>query len=320
MPLLNFDFKTARLQAEEEERRKRLGQRFNSLLGKPPVSVEGGFEGIDLLDQGGDFVDEGAPLDVRSLQPERVEEATGFQATDQGAIARSKLMGNILQAGGSVTDATTLLSDIRASGGASKLAKAKLGKEIEDRTSSLRKERTKEITPFLTAYDKAAEAVQVVKNGTGIGDLVGVVDLLKTIDPRSVAREGEVNSVAAAAGLIEQGLGMVNKITGQGILSETARKELSDVMAQLQDRAASNAEGIDKFFQSESGKAGTDSTRLRIRDNVWSKEGRLARSGDKVDAKGIPNLLKRPNGDNLLYTPEQIRQEVKRRRDNRRGK
>lgn len=309
MAIFNFDFKTSRLLRErlalEEEARVREEERQRAL------NIRRAQDTGRIIDETFSAQDRprvGAQEEVGALEP--LKDLN--QLSQQQQI---KLLTELGGVGNTVAQTNSLLEpfkderellqaesvanqqSIRNRNAAELIATAKQDKVIEDRTQSLRKERKAVIQPFLDTVDKVGQGIASLESATGIGDLVGVVSILKAIDPRSVAREGEVDAVAKAAGLIEGVQGMINNIIGVGRLSEDARVELADQLNNLLGRAANNAEGVDRTFGLEGDKAGIKRGRLRLSDNRFDKENKIIRPKLSSKLLGVKDVT---TGDDIV--------------------
>ena len=63
---------------------------------------------------------------------------------------------------------------------------------------------------------------------TGPADLAAIIMLAKTLDPPSVVREGEVETIRKTGGAADWLIGYYNKAKGEGMLSDNLRKQMKE--------------------------------------------------------------------------------------------
>ena len=99
-------------------------------------------------------------------------------------------------------------------------------KGATEQGNKLRTEFSKVADPFIqrqTAYETMTD---LAKNKAGASDMALVLSIMKVYDPTSTVTGGEAATAQNAAGVPSFIVGYYNKLTGGGILDETARKQL----------------------------------------------------------------------------------------------
>jgi len=99
-----------------------------------------------------------------------------------------------------------------------------------------------EIKPLRSNFNeiesKVASIPELLSKGAGIADVAVVVNFLKVVDPRSVARETEVASVENAVNLIGRLEQSFNKLNTGQKLTKSQRDEMNDTVSILSNAAA----------------------------------------------------------------------------------
>ncbi len=81
----------------------------------------------------------------------------------------------------------------------------------------------KDSSTFLDMQRSAGSLLANAKEGSKTGDLAMVFNFMKTLDPRSVVREGEQQQARATGGITDQFIGYIDAIRGQGMLTPAQR-------------------------------------------------------------------------------------------------
>jgi len=129
------------------------------------------------------------------------------------------------------------------SGEAESLAEAKkiLG-YVTDSDKTLQESMSTEVKPIRENYNeislKLASLPDLLSSGTGIADVATIVNFLKVVDPRSVARETEVANVENATSLINSLEQYYNKLNTGQKLTDEQRAEMQDTIDILSNASA----------------------------------------------------------------------------------
>lgn len=119
---------------------------------------------------------------------------------------------------------------------------------------------------YETAYSKVSEAFSGYESlmeslsgeGSGISDIAAVFSFMKSLDPRSVVREGEFQMAASASGVFDQLMNTGEKLKDGKILPEDAVKAMRELAPRLikhwvesADSLRSNYEGKVRYLSPE---------------------------------------------------------------------
>lgn len=121
-------------------------------------------------------------------------------------------------------------------------------KEQFDREDKQRTEYTKNIAPVQETVDNAESVINLMTGDLAElpqAQIAAIFKFMKGLDPRSVVREAEFDSVANAVSLIDRLFTATGKVKEGVVLGPKAREQLVTVMTELRDAASRKARDID---------------------------------------------------------------------------
>jgi len=95
------------------------------------------------------------------------------------------------------------------------------------------KEFEKATTGFAEAYSGYARLVDALAAGTGPGDIASIFSFMKTLDPRSVVREGEFQLAANAGGIWDKMSNLIDRYEDGVMLPPRVRQEIAELSREL---------------------------------------------------------------------------------------
>ena len=135
-------------------------------------------------------------------------------------------------------------------------------KQQQDQANKLRGERTKLLAPFAEAKTQYNSTINALKVGNAASSLAAIFSFMKTLDPRSVVREGEQQMATYTGGVTDALVSMINKAQGQG-MGEGARKNIALAVQAIMEGRVADAERISKQYDTLATRAGIEPTDIR---------------------------------------------------------
>ena len=192
---------------------------------QPPQQMGGAFAGAPVAPGGSAFAaqppsmappqQQAAPQISPQVQ-QQLQQMTPQEQSILSALPRNYLLQQL-------SDPSVKVSDIFEK---ARQAMEETQKGATDQGNKLRGEFSKVADPFIqrqTAYETMTD---LAKNKAGASDMALVLSIMKVYDPTSTVTGGEAATAQNAAGVPSFIVGYYNKLTGGGILDETARKQL----------------------------------------------------------------------------------------------
>jgi hypothetical protein len=193
--------------------------------------------------------------DRMSVQVGAQSPGSGFFGSDQGPEAQAQLQAGLLGAGYQPGEAAQIVSPIRERGEIqrqSMLDMQKAQKEMTEQSfkqgNVLRKERGDELRPFVEAKTQYNSTMNSLKQGNAASTLAAVFSFMKTLDPRSVVREGEFQMGSSTGGVVDSLVGMVNRAKGEGMGAQ-ARKNIAETIQAIMEGRVADAESIAQNYE-----------------------------------------------------------------------
>jgi len=269
---------------EQMERDKREKKR-RGLLGD---SITSEISGTSM-----EFDPQGNPINIQQQAPQQyARQGTGFLGSDQGATAQSEYQSGLLSAGYSQPEAASILAPFREQG-EQKIGMLELRNEFTKEQAAqsikqgnvLRKERGQELRPFIEAKTQYNTTMNALQQDSGAGTLAAIFSFMKTLDPRSVVREGEFQMGTQTGGVVDSLVGMVNRAQGKSMGPESRRGIAETIQAIMEGRQA-EAESIAERYDL-----------IAERQNVPTEEIRTG--AYSPDLQGVPKSFNVAKDANL---------------------
>jgi len=223
---------------DPEEKKKR---QFNTLLGQG-VETTGSMRSTDVFDEQGNPVYN----DPASLQPTR-REGTGFLGSDRGAGAQAVFQQGLAGAGYDPKQVRGVIEPFQKQQKEQAAAANKMREASIKQGNVLRKERGAALKPFNEAKTQYNTTMNALQQDSGAGTLAAIFSFMKTLDPRSVVREGEFQMGTQTGGVVDSLVGMVNRAKGEGMGPE-AREGISRAIQAIMEGRVADAEAIAASF------------------------------------------------------------------------
>lgn len=181
-------------------------------------------------------------------------EGSGFLATNQDAESQSRYQSELLGAGYSSADAASLIKPFKEQSNQqinniklmADFSKAQTEQSLKQ-GNVLRKQRDEKLTPFNEAKTQYDTTMNALQQDSGAGTLAAIFSFMKTLDPRSVVREGEFQMGTQTGGVVDSLVGMVNRAKGEGMGPE-ARRGISEAIQAIMEGRVAQAEEIARRF------------------------------------------------------------------------
>lgn len=93
----------------------------------------------------------------------------------------------------------------------------------------------RDLGPYRKVAGSLKRMAQSLAEGTNVGDIAVIYDLISTLDPNSVVREGEVALFQQARAMAEQIKSIYQKQHSQGFLTSIERQGLASLMRNIQE-------------------------------------------------------------------------------------
>jgi len=177
------------------------------------------------------------------IRPNKSEFVGGAGGSSETVMAAQSLLLDFGGTEGEREQAIKNIVSLVNSGGAKNVAEAKIklnliSKSDKDLQKAMDDETKTSRDNFNDLNNKLLSLPALVSSGTGIGDVGVIVNFLKVLDPRSVARESEVQSIEQATSLVGQMEQAFNKALSGEKLTSGQRKEIIAASKILQSSAA----------------------------------------------------------------------------------
>ena len=191
---------------------------------QPPQQMGGAFAGAPVAPGGSAFAAQppsmAPPQQAAPQISPQVQQQLQRMTPQEQSILSALPQNYLLQ---QLSDPSVKVSDIFEK---ARQAMEETQKGATDQGNKLRGEFSKVADPFIqrqTAYETMTD---LAKNKAGASDMALVLSIMKVYDPTSTVTGGEAATAQNAAGVPSFIVGYYNKLTGGGILDETARKQL----------------------------------------------------------------------------------------------
>lgn len=133
---------------------------------------------------------------------------------------------------------------------------------------------------------------------TGAGDMTLLYSFLKILDPGSAVREGEFANAGRAGGLPGQVQGYFNKLTGDGTLPDSVRREVKAEADRAYRARMSSFGSVQDAYRGLAQGAGVDPTRVAIPLGLEPQAAPAATPPSSPERKSVNGKIyeKRPDG------------------------
>ena len=121
---------------------------------------------------------------------------------------------------------------------------------VSEQISKYRSEWRKDVetAKTLALRENAQGVTDQLALKTKAGDLAAIILLAKTLDPASVVREGEIETLRKTGGAADYLVGKYNSVMGAGSLNDNQRKEMNLTVNQLSATREKSQSKRDAFF------------------------------------------------------------------------
>lgn len=211
----------------------------------------------------------GGPDSRLNIQLQQAKEGTGLRADPQSPEAQQDFLFGAQQAGMTPAGAQSLLDPIKQQGEQLRktmLADYEISKAMTEQSlkqgNVLRKQRDEKLTPFNEAKTQYDTTMNALQQDSGAGTLAAIFSFMKTLDPRSVVREGEFQMGTQTGGVVDSLVGMVNRAQGQGMGPE-ARRGISETIQAIMEGRVAQAEEIAARFDQIAREQGVPTSQIR---------------------------------------------------------
>lgn len=173
-------------------------------------------------------------------------------------LDQAGMLNSLLGAGNTLPQANMLM-EARNPQQAEQLSQPDRFKMSQD----LAKQRTGALSAYVDQRSQAQKTMTSLQQGTGAGDLAAVISFNKSLDPSSVVRESEQKATTGAAGPIERFRGLLSDVEGRGALSEKSRRQMAELIAEIQQNEAAYANNIVTDYNNRAQNFGLNAADIR---------------------------------------------------------
>lgn len=149
----------------------------------------------------------------KGITPETAVNSTALNNKYLSAIAYYKKVG--------LDDQAKQLEDERKAIVEQKLTVEQREQDIREKWNT-----NKSVQTQKSKVTASNQGLSLLRQGGGLSELAAQVQFFKTIDPESVVKESEIEMANNASGLLQSINASIDKATGQGVLSDSLRKQL----------------------------------------------------------------------------------------------
>ncbi len=234
-------------ESEEEKAARLLAEKqrtASGLLGQS-VTTTGTMQGTEVFGSNGNPI-----FNEQSVVSQPQREGTGYlgSARTQGDLAGLNL--GLTNVGYTPKEVSVITGGFKDNADIYKDQQKARADEQRQRTEQtikqgnvLRKERGNDLKPFNEAKTQYNTTMNALQQDSGAGTLAAIFSFMKTLDPRSVVREGEFQMGTQTGGVVDSIVSMVNRAKGEGMGPEARRGIAQAIQAIMEGRVA-DAEAV----------------------------------------------------------------------------
>ena len=209
------------------------------------------------------------PVDEYTIMQQPRSEYSGFLGSNNQAGDIAAANAGLLTSGFNPSEASSILSPFKEQNTNALAAQKaafdrtnKLQEQSFDQGNVLRKERSSKLASFNEAKTQYDTTMNALQQDSGAGSLAAIFSFMKTLDPRSVVREGEFDMATKTGGVVDSLVGMVNGLKGKA-MGPNARLGIAEAINAIMQGRVGDAERIAAQFDTIAGEQNIPLSQIR---------------------------------------------------------